>query len=152
MVYFYAILTIFIGFIAFYLSFNKRNKNMIQSLGVFLLWILFIVVSFLWIGKANINLKEKLDYLYRTNQVERKCGVFKKYMYLGAGKNGKTKFLIFHYKENNSIHSVHAWCTYQDYQACDLQDDLLNGEKICITYVMRSSEKFADLYEIKRIK
>lgn len=70
----------------------------------------------------------------------------------GGGRGGKSKRLLFRYSsDNGELESVFAWCTYQDYQGCDIQNDLVEGEKICITYVERPPKDYVFLYEIKRV-
>lgn len=110
---------------------------------------LFLAVVYIYL--AYHQLKHEIDNIYQTKQYQYGCGVFLSHLSNGVGGRGGI------IEKSNQLYKVtqgeiKGHCFFLHYQACKIEKDLKQGDKVCITYTKSKYKKEYHIYQIDLIK
>lgn len=123
--------------------FKKINKNTI-----FILMFILVTLIVLYIIVSYKALKYEIYTIYHNGDAKYDCGVFINHLSNGVGGRGGIV------EKSNQLYKlskdeVKGHCFFSEYQACQVEKSLTQGEKVCVTYTKSKYKKECHIYKIE---
>lgn len=136
---------LFLVYMYFKIGFDTFKKKMLLLfLVLFFIWNLFL----LWVF-SYIRLYNDIATIYRTGKAQYGCGTFA--FHLSNARAGAATAQKSFQQYNIQGKKIIGYCHFPSYPACAIEKDLIENEKVCITYAQSKYKNKFHIYEIKRI-